>query len=916
MRPDTFARLEDLFHRACELAPDERSRWLDHQCGDDPALRRQVEALLEAQTAPIARYEAAIDRGLGWISADDAPEHIGPYRVLGELGRGGFSTVYLAQRDDGHFAMQVAIKLVHRHLRSPEILQRLRRERQILAHLDHPNIARILDGGSTEDGAPYVVMEHIVGQPIDRYAQGLELAARLRLFRQACEAVQYAHRNLVLHRDLKPSNILVNQQGVIKLVDFGIAKLLQVDGVGPFEGNAPRQTAQTSRDLVTLLTRPGGGALTPEFASPEQIQRRPLTTAADVYSLGVVLYLLVCGRRPYEVGGHSWADIERIVCESEPEPPSRVARGGRSHRLSTELDTIVAKALHKEPERRYPSVEALSEDLRCHLEGLPIEARRDSITYRTRKFVVRHRTAVGMLSLLFITLVGAVVVTHWQAQEAQRARHHAEAQQRLAEHQRQRAEQVARFLEELFEDTDPYANKGRSRTAHQVVEQGARRIRRELRHDPPLSAELMATMGRVYRRMALYEESEELLRVALKTHRRSPDTDPVQEAQTLRDLGILFSDRGLCEQAADTLTEAMALEIALGPRGEPGLARSLHYLGRNAMHCGDATTAEAYIRRSLRLDRRRLGSAAEKVVDSESLLAELWYANGDYERAGPAFRDVLAKRRRTLGADHPKVAISLSDTAAVHQANGDPTAALAVYGEALAIQRRALGERHSSVAQTLYNMATAHGALRQWSEAQNLLTESLTVTREVYGEDHPWAADCYHELGHAHLALGDLAAAEASYRRGLDLRQALHGEEHPLVARSLLSLASLVARGDPSKGLALYHQTLALQERTLPEGDFRLSYTLTSLGRLLLSQQRSEEAKIHLRRALAIRRLSLSQEHWETAMSEYHLGRCLKRLGRLDEARELLKAAHRHLEATLGADDPRTRRAQRALDSM
>lgn len=910
----TFARLEHLFHLASELDDAGQRELLDRECVDDEPLRHQVEALLAAEATPVKHCEEAIQQGLDWIATEQPPQRIGPYRVLGELGRGGFSTVYLAQRDDGHFDIQVAIKLVHRHLRSPEILRRLRRERQILANLDHPNIARILDGGSTEDGVPYVVMEHIVGQPIDCHCEGLDLEFRLRLFRQVCAAVQYAHRNLVLHRDIKPSNILVNEAGAVKLVDFGIAKLLHSDG----DDSIHRDDTSASRDLLTVLTQPGGQALTPEYASPEQVRGQPLTTAADVYSLGVVLYLLICGQRPYRFQGQGWADIERVICESIPPPPSRVASSSRNETSApTELDTITAKALHKEPERRYISVEALSEDLRCHLEGLPIEARRDSLTYRAKKFVRRHATAVSLLTLLFLTLVTAVVITRWQALEAQRARQLAEQQRIHAERETVRAEYVARFLEELFEDTDPDANKGRTLTAYQVVERGARRIRREARQDPPLSAALIATMGRVYRRMSLFEEAEELLQVALETHRRSDTADPVREAQTLRDLGILFIDRGDCDRSEAILQQTMRLEISLGEPGQLGLASTLQSLGRSARLCGNATLAEERLHRSLDLDRILLGPEAERVVDSESLLAEVWYANGDYERAESGFQAVLAKRKKTLGLDHPKVAVSLSDTAAVHQAKGDPTSALPLYAEALEIQRQALGERHDSVAQTLFNMATAHSDLQQWQTAKEQLEASLDITRQVYGEEHPWVADCFHELGNVHRYLGDLEIAESFYRRGLDLRQRLFGEEAPLVvASSLHSLASLAAKKNPEEGIALYRQALVLQEGTLADDDFRLTYSLTSLGRLLLARDQADDAEPYLRRALDIRRQSQSEGHWETGLSEYYLGRCMKHLGRIDEARELLTSSHQHLEATLGADDKRTRRTQKVLAAL
>ncbi|MCH9651948.1 MAG: serine/threonine-protein kinase [Deltaproteobacteria bacterium] len=931
MQPETFARLEELFHRASALQGPNRQAFLDRECQDDESLRRQIEALLNAETTKVEGIQESIQQGLQWMATAPQPKHIGPYRVLRELGRGGFSTVYLARRDDGHFDMQVAIKRVHRHLRSPEVLRRLRRERQILALLDHPNIGRIFDGGSTEDGTPYVVMEYIVGEPIDQYCRhhDLDMADRLRLFRQVCEAVQYAHRNLVLHRDLKPSNILVNRTGAVKLVDFGIAKLLQENGEGKGEGKEEGEvekeegSASPSPDLVGILTQPGGRALTPEYASPEQVLGSPLTTATDVYSLGVVLYGLVCGQRPYAFQEANWSHLEQVVSQSIPLPPSQVLASAGSPRGSYlgELDAILAKTLNKEPDRRYASVEALEEDLRRTLEGLPIEAHPDSFTYRARKFVARHATAVGTLALLFATLVVAVVITQWQAREAHQARQQAEQQKVRAEHESKRAEQVALFLEELFEDTDPYANQGRQLTAREVLERGSLRIRRELHHDQPLSAELMATLGRVYRRMSLYDESEDLLQMALETHRRREGPRTEREGETLRDLGILFSDRGLCEKAEETFQSAADLQRELGEKHQGGLATTFHYMGRNAMKCDEAQRAEDLILRSLELYEGYLEADAEKVVDSKSLLAELWFSQGDYGRAGPAFQQILELRRTFLGEDHPKVAISLSDVAAVHQANGETATAIRFYTQALEVQRRGLGDRHFSVAQTQYNLATAHGNLGQWEEAQNLLQESITITRQVFGDEHPWVADCLQELGHGYRYLGDLEAAEASFRQSFELRRRLLGEKHPLVAQSLLSLAALTAKQDPERGLNLYREILASQEQTLAPDDFRLSYTLTRLGRLLVRLERPKLATPYLRRALTLRRQGLSEDHWETGLSEYYLGQCLRKLvpanrEDLEEAQRLLQSSYDHLRSALGSEDRRTQRAEKALREL
>ncbi|MEM8933230.1 MAG: serine/threonine-protein kinase, partial [Acidobacteriota bacterium] len=478
-----FRRVEALFDRASELPENRRAAFLNAECGDDAALRAEVADLLGFDSDAESRLGAAVGAGLEWIAdGPPPPERLGPYRVIEEIGRGGLGTVYLGERDDAQFRMQVAIKVVRPEMRTPELERRLRRERQILAGLDHPNIARILDGGTADDGAPYLVMERVDGELITDYVRRARLSTRRRveLFRTVCDAVHFAHRNLVLHRDLKPSNILVADGDVPKLLDFGIAKVLH--------GDAPEVLADGAR----TLTRPGMRPLTPEYASPEQVLDQPLTTGSDVYSLGVLLYELITDERPYTIDDPRPTEIERIVCTVEPERPRVIARRrGERPAWGEDLDNIVAMALRKEPERRYASVEQLSEDLRRYLLDLPVLARRDSVGYRTVKFFRRHRVPVIAAALVLATLIAAVVVTSRQARVADRERQRAEANLALAEEQRQSAEEqrrsaeeVADFLVELFEISDPSRSRGATVTAREVLDQGAKSLGWDLRDRP------------------------------------------------------------------------------------------------------------------------------------------------------------------------------------------------------------------------------------------------------------------------------------------------------------------------------------------------------------------------------------------------------------------------------------------------
>ena len=423
--------VNSIFDGAVELAEPERTRFLEQECGDDRDLRAEVDSLLasDAQASQfIEDPPLAIPREMFPDDKNDpAGQELGAYRILREIGRGGLGTVYLAERADESYRKEVAIKLVRRGLDTEDILQRFRHERQILAQLEHPNIARLIDGGTTEDGRPYFVMEYVQGEILTKYCDAKELGTheRLHIFRKVCQAVSYAHQNLVIHRDLKPSNILVTAAGVPKLLDFGIAKVLTAD-----------EEAYTP-------TIPGLRVMTPEYASPEQIKGGRITTSSDVYSLGVVLYELLTGQKPYRLTSRIPGEISRAITDQEPERPSTAAKerdsrienrdavGSRSpirdaRSLKGDLDNIVLMALRKEPERRYASVEQFSEDIRRHLEGLPVRAHHDSFRYRARKFVQRNKASVVAALLLMFAIIAGMAATLWQSHLAQVERNKAE----------------------------------------------------------------------------------------------------------------------------------------------------------------------------------------------------------------------------------------------------------------------------------------------------------------------------------------------------------------------------------------------------------------------------------------------------------------------------------------------------------
>jgi non-specific serine/threonine protein kinase/serine/threonine-protein kinase len=415
MTPERWRQIKQIFQAAFELPSAERQAYVQEACAGDAELRAEVESLLlsieeeeflsgvAASYVPDALAGEACDRNIG--------RRIGAYQIVRQIGEGGMGAVYLAERA-GEFQQQAAIKLLRAGMDSRGIVSRFRHERQILAGLDHPNIAHLLEGGTTEDGRPYFVMEYVDGEPIDAYAarSGLGIKDRLRLFQQVCAAVQYAHHNLVVHRDIKPGNILVTGSGIPKLLDFGIAKLLRSD--------VPRETVG--------LTQAGFRMMTPEYASPEQVRGQPITTATDVYSLGAVLYQLLAGKMPHDFPSGSPTEMERVICETEPRPPSQVSGGPVARQLRGDLDTIVLKAMQIDPRQRYASAERLSADIQRHLDGMPIQARPQTLVYRAGRFVRRNRVSVAAAALVLVSLAGGMTVAIWQARVAQAQRLRAE----------------------------------------------------------------------------------------------------------------------------------------------------------------------------------------------------------------------------------------------------------------------------------------------------------------------------------------------------------------------------------------------------------------------------------------------------------------------------------------------------------
>jgi serine/threonine protein kinase/Flp pilus assembly protein TadD len=830
LTPERWQQIKTVLEDALERKGDDRTAFLAETCADDDELREEVESLLASEDEVEDFIETPVFRihPDGWEPLA-AGERIGAYRVLREIGRGGMGSVYLAERADEVFEKQVAVKVVRRGMDTDEIVRRFHSERLLLARLDHPNIARLFDGGTTEDGRPYFVMEYVEGQPIDQYCDERKLPTRerLELFRQVCSAVHFAHQNLIVHRDLKPGNILVTAEGVPKLLDFGIAKLL-----GPDE------------DLLAP-TRLDQRPMTPEYASPEQVRGDLVTTASDVYGLGVLLYVLLTGHRPYRAATGDPQSLAKAILDSDPPRPSTAVgrtveevtpeavsrvRDGEERllrrRLAGDLDNIVLMAMRKEPQRRYASVDQLSNDIGRHLQNLPVIARKDTLGYRTAKFVGRHKLGLTVAALFLLMIAGFAV--SWQR----------------AVRERERSDVISKFLEDLFTNPDPSRARGQEITARQVLDAGVQAINTDLQDQPELRADLLATMGRVYRKLGLYESAKKLLEESLQLRGQSFGDNDLRTAESLHNLAGVLRDMGDNTGAERLVRKALSIQLDQGEMETLDYASGLNNLASILEDKGETDQAERYFKESLAIKRRLPKVDEDDIALSLNNIAKVQSEQGDYRSAESTIREALEIRRRLAGG-LPDVgtATNLSTLASLLEDMGRLQEAEANYRESLKIRRQLFPKdpHHPLIAKALSNLGYVLLAREKADEAEKCFREALMTPEERLKPIE--RASFLKNLASALLQLKRPAEAETKVREALAIfRQA----EHPIPwriadAESLLG-ACLTAQGRYKEAEPLLVQGYAVLAKDEGNGAARAPDALRRLVALYTAWGKPERA--------------------------------------------------------------------------
>ncbi len=805
MDANRLARLQEVFDAALERPAAERHRFVDEACDGDTELRDRVLRLLRARDASEGGAfvsDAVRDATLSFGTAGDhAGRMLGPYRLVRELGHGGMGTVWLAERVDEAYRAQVAIKLVRGGFASDDLGRRFRAERQILADLHHPHVAALLDGGEAPDGTPYLVLEYIDGEPITNWAESrhLPLDDRLRLFRQVCDAVQHAHGSLVVHRDIKPSNVLVGADGVPKLLDFGIAKLL-----------TPDASAET-----TVLER----RLTPGYASPEQLRGERITVSTDVYSLGVLLYELVTGVHPFAVDGVSTEEVRRRVIEWEAPRPSdvlrkRAASGGVNPRaVAGDLDNIIAKAMRKEPALRYASVAQLADDVDRMLAGQPVLARSTSMAYRTRKFVARHKSAAAAVALLFLSLIGGLAATLWQARRANAAR--AAAESALTE-----SNAVKDFLTNLFQASDPNENRGATITARELLARGVQRVD-SLDGQPRLQADFLHVLAGVERSVGEYPTARDMYRREVAIRRSLPDTPDSTMVNALTGLGNAWDVLGDPDSSAAAYEQAIDYGRAHGGLEQPSVIAAISAVANEYSRLGEDAKAEASFRQAIALQARVLGPTSTDRAYTMNDLGLMLTTQGRYQEAEPLLRESL---RMFRSADTGSVSTAdatdnlgmmLREAGRYDQAEPFLRHAYQIRRQVLGTDARFMGESYFSLGYLLALRADP----ADFAEGDSLLHAALDVFRTTLGPTHRAVGYAEHALGVLYLHHGDLARAEQWLGRARALREGTRGDSPRETARTLVRLGQVqLARQEPA-ALATYREADSLARATLDSLD-------------------------------------------------------------------------------------------------
>jgi serine/threonine protein kinase/Tfp pilus assembly protein PilF len=916
MADSLWNRTWTLFHAALELDPSQRDPFLDRECGADEALRREVGDLLRN-----VEHTGVLDRLPAGSFVGDGPDplegkRIGRYLIRSRAGVGGMGLVYDAEQQEP-VRRRVALKIMG-PLAHPDAAARFALERQALALMDHPHIARVFDAGTTDEGRPFIAMEYVEGLPVNEFCDrnALDVRERLELFVLVCQAVQHAHQKGIIHRDIKPTNVLVatvDGKAVPKVIDFGVAKATH-----PITGDSLR----TQHGLVV-------GTL--EYMSPEQLDggaAADIDTRSDIYSLGVLLYELLTGVLPYDwdsLRGEGLDALRRITRDTEPRRPSERLRDADSRlaaqvaaarrttpnalvrQLAGDLGWIVLKALDRDRARRYASASELADDVKRYLADEPALAGPPSAAYRLSKFVRRHRVGVSVAATIAVLLAGFAVVTMMQSLEIRRALDRARVEQA-------HAERVSTFLADVFRASDPYAGKGSDVTAREVLDASSRRIATDLEDDDQVRASVLTALGGVYAQLRLYDDGEKLVREALSLRRNLHTGDHLETAESLEELGHIHLRKSNYGAAAKALEESVAMKRRLLPPSDPRRARGLFLLGATRRNDGSLDAAQHHLLEALPLTRSAADPRIRRIsADICDELGSLGIRRGDYGEAERWFRQALAVHQKE-NPGVPRMADTLVRLGAVLNERGDPAGGEVHLRAALDIFEKHLSPTHEKIAPAANNLARCLQQQNRFDEAAVLYTRALDIWRGIHGDKHVGVALALSNLGAVATDQDRLTDAERYYREALAVQQKTLRPGHPDLATSYNNLARVHHdQGRLQSAEELYKSALELKRKTLKPDHILMPDTTLWYGKLLTEKRAFREAEAMMRDGLRIREANLPPDDWRVAEAKSLLGSCLLAQGRDAEAEPLLVEGYEGVLKKRGPEWRRTRQAHERL---
>lgn len=779
-----WQKVNSIVDEALELDREDRSDYVEKQCKGDQQLRYQVTELLDSiEQSDTENFLEGREAYPRYLAADFARkeaeaasssligEKMGNYQILDLIGHGGMGSVYLAERADEAYDRQVALKVMRRGMDTPSNIARLKRERNILANLDHPNIARLLDGGITRQGLPFLIMEYVDGTPLHEYCNRyrLSLEERLELFKSICKAVQHAHANAIIHRDLKPSNILVTGGREIKVLDFGIAKLLEPEGA----------------DSQLFQTRTNARILTLGYASPEQLEKKPVSTASDIYTLGILLYELLSGTHPFDLENKDLTEIEEIIRYQSPDKPSvkflsfpkeqqQIAdqRGTTPSALAQilegDLDAIVMKALRKEPGARYSSPEQMVEDLRRRSVNLPVIAREDTFQYNARKFIKRHKTRLIAATAVFLFVIGFFAFHTWRISK----------ERNIAQLEAQRAEAVTEFLTNLIQSNYPENAQGDTITVRTFLDRGYQKIQR-LEETPVAEAEIMKVMGSTYRKLGQMKKARELVSRSLELLKQQ-QVPPAEFARTYDIAGLIYRDLGQPQKATKHLRRAVQLYKEAGATETADFSNVLRDLAFVEKRLGEFKLSEQHATNAIAVDKRIHNTKTIDLAESYHVYASLLTKQDKFSRALDYYTKAMKILQRKVDGPHPGKAVIFNNIAIVYKNMGQTQEAIQYYRKALAMNEELYGKNHHSVINPADNLARLYLETGHIDSAQYYNRFSLKIAENTLALNHPIRLRAYLNEAKILNRKGAYRQSDSLYKKMITILHNTEADRAPL----------------------------------------------------------------------------------------------------------------------------------------